>query len=113
MRCSTEVLWEALGGTGYSDDGTVAVLLAHGCGENAYFRDEGTQMDGQFDLFEMENGAFPKWVGAAANLEQAIRRLENLVRVQAGAEYFVRDFCSGSVVAFAGRSDNREVSRVN
>ena len=65
-------------------------------------------MDGQFDLFEMKGGAFPKWVGAAANLEQAIRRLENLTRVQAGAEYFVRDFCSGSVVAIAGRSDSQQ-----
>ena len=70
-------------------------------------------MDGQFDLFEMKGGAFPRWVGAAADLQQAIRRLENLARAKTGVEYFVRDFCSGSVVAFAGHSDSRQVSAVH
>lgn len=69
-------------------------------------------MDGQFDLFEMKGGALPQWVGAAADLEQAIRRLENLAQARVGVEYFVRDFCSGSVVAFAGRPDGRQVSRI-
>jgi len=67
-------------------------------------------MDGQFDLFEMKGGAFPQWVGAAPNLQQAIRRLETLARAKAGVEYFVRDFCSGSVVAFAGHPDRRQVN---
>jgi hypothetical protein len=57
-------------------------------------------MDGQFDLFEISGSAFPQWVGAAADLEQAIRRLENLAQAKTGTEYFVRDFCSGSVVGF-------------
>ena len=70
-------------------------------------------MDGQFDLFEMKGGAFPRWVGAAASLQQAISTLENLAQAKKGVEYFVRDFCSGSVVAFASHPDRREVSRVH
>jgi hypothetical protein len=70
-------------------------------------------MDGQFDLFEMKGGALPQWVGAAADLGQAMRRLENLAQAKTGTEYFVRDFCSGSVVAFAGHSDRRRISRVH
>jgi hypothetical protein len=69
-------------------------------------------MDGQFDLFEMKGSAFPRWVGAAADLQQAIHRLENLAQAKTETEYFVRDFCSGSVVAFAGRRDGRKVSRI-
>ena len=69
-------------------------------------------MDGQFDLFEMKRGSFPQWVGAAANLEQAIRRLENLVQTGVGAEFFVRDFYSGSVVAFAGSPKVSEATKV-
>lgn len=68
-------------------------------------------MDGQFDLFEMRTGAFPRWVDAVADLEQAMNRLENLAQARLGVEYFVRDFCSGSVVAFARRPSNRKVGR--
>ena len=70
-------------------------------------------MEGQFDLFEVKTGTFPQWVGAAASLQQAIRRLESLARNARGVEFFVRDFCSGSVVAFAGGSDSRRVGRVH
>lgn len=69
-------------------------------------------MDGQFDLFEMKDSAFPQWVGAAADFEQAIRRLENLAQARMGVEYFVRDFCSGSVVAFARHPGSREAGRI-
>ncbi len=70
-------------------------------------------MDGQFDLFEVRWGAFPQWVGAAASLQQAKRRLENLVRDEVGVEFFVRDFCSGSVVAFAGGPQKSETAKVH
>ena len=68
-------------------------------------------MDGQFDLFEMRADAFPQWVGAAADVEQAINRLENLAKSKMGVEYFIRDFCSGSVVAFAHCPGSLEVGR--
>ena len=64
-------------------------------------------MDGQFDLFEMRTGAFPQWVDAAADLEQAMNRLENLAQAKLGVEYFVRDFCSVSVVAFSSSPASR------
>ena len=69
-------------------------------------------MDGRFDLFELKRGAFPQWVGAAASLQQARCQVESLARAKTGVEYFVRDFCSGSVVAFAGRP-NRQAMRVH
>jgi len=70
-------------------------------------------MDGQFDLFEVRTGTFPQWVGAAASLQQAMRRLENLAQAEVGAEFFIRDFCSGSVVAFAGSPKKSEAGKVH
>jgi hypothetical protein len=61
-------------------------------------------METQYDLFEMIPGTFPRWVGAAATLEHARIRLRDLSQARTGGEYFVRDFYSGSVVAFAAGS---------
>jgi len=68
-------------------------------------------METQYDLFEMMPGAFPRWIGAAATLEHARIRLRDLSQDQTGSEYFVRDFYSGSVVAYAGRSLARPTTR--
>jgi hypothetical protein len=61
-------------------------------------------MEAQYDLFEMKPDGYPKWVGAAASLEHARTRLQDLAQSSMGSDYFVRDFCSGSVVAVSGRA---------
>ena len=66
-------------------------------------------MEAQFDLFEMRAGACPRWISRAADLQSARKRLEDLAQAKMGVEYFVRDFCSGSVVAFAVRAGEREL----
>jgi hypothetical protein len=63
-------------------------------------------MDAQYDLFELTRDGYPRWVGAAASLEHARIRLRDLAQSSKGAEYFVRDFYSGSVVAVAPRPLN-------
>jgi hypothetical protein len=56
-------------------------------------------MNTQYDLFEVVPDQFPRWIGAAANLAHAKERLKDLAQSSSEREYFVRDFCSGSVVA--------------
>ncbi len=56
-------------------------------------------MNTQYDLFEVVPNQFPRWIGAAANLAHAKERLNDLAESSSEREYFVRDFCSGSVVA--------------
>lgn len=68
-------------------------------------------METQYDLFEMIPGTFPRWVGAAATLEHARIRLRDLAQARTGREYFVRDFYSGSVVAFACSSATAKAKR--
>jgi len=68
-------------------------------------------METQYDLFEMRPDTFPRWVGAAATLEHARIRLRDLSLAETTAEYFVRDFYSGSVVAFAGRAGTPRTKR--
>lgn len=58
-------------------------------------------MNSQYDLFEVVPDQFPRWIGAAVNLAHAKERLKDLAQSSSGSEYFVRDFCSGSVVAHA------------
>lgn len=58
-------------------------------------------MNTQYDLFEVVPNQFPRWIGGAANLAHAKERLNDLAQSSSGGEYFVRDFCSGSVVAHA------------
>jgi hypothetical protein len=59
-------------------------------------------MERQYDLFERQPHGPSRWIDAADDLRQARKKLEHLVRTSTGAEYFVRDFCSGTVVAVAG-----------
>jgi hypothetical protein len=65
-------------------------------------------MEVQYDLFEMKPDGYPQWVGAAASLEHARIRLRDLAKSGRNSNYFVRDFYSGSVVAFANRPSNSD-----
>ncbi|HXJ97155.1 MAG TPA: hypothetical protein VMT20_30315 [Terriglobia bacterium] len=59
-------------------------------------------MERQYDLFERQLDGPSRWIDAADDLRQARRKLERLMRTSTGTEYFVRDFCSGTVVAVSG-----------
>lgn len=61
-------------------------------------------MERQYDLFERQPDGPSRWIDAADDLRQARKKLEHLVRTSTGAEYFVRDFCSGTVVAVSAHS---------
>jgi len=70
-------------------------------------------MEAQYDLFEMKPDGYPQWVGAAASLEHARMRLRDLAKSTDHSDYFVRDFCSGSVVAFANRPLKKQPAEVS
>ena len=59
-------------------------------------------MERQYDLFERQPDGPSRWIDAADDLRQARRKLERLMKTSTGTEYFVRDFCSGTVVAVSG-----------
>jgi hypothetical protein len=65
-------------------------------------------MNTQYDLFEVVPDQFPRWIGAAANLAHAKERLKDLAQSSSEREYFVRDFCSGSVVAHSQKRQARK-----
>ena len=65
-------------------------------------------MNTQYDLFEVVPNQFPRWIGAAANLAHAKERLNDLAQSSSEGEYFVRDFCSGSVVAHSQKRRPRK-----
>ena len=54
----------------------------------------------RYDLFELPPNSFPRWISSAADLKEAKRQLEALPAPELGGEYLVRDFCSGSIVAY-------------
>ena len=54
----------------------------------------------RYDLFELPPNSFPQWISSAADLKEAKRQLEALPDPELGGEYLVRDFYSGSVVAY-------------
>jgi hypothetical protein len=58
-------------------------------------------VEAQYDLFEIvpDSSIPPRWIGAAANLQHVRRRLQELAQVTSAVKYFVREFCSCSVVA--------------
>jgi hypothetical protein len=58
----------------------------------------------QYDLFEIIPGGRPRWIGAAAGLEHARRRVKDLAYAAPGIDYFVVEFRSRTVVAVASRS---------
>ena len=57
-------------------------------------------MDPRYDVFELPPNGFPRWISSAADLAEAKRQLETLPEPYVGGEYLVRDFYSGSVVAY-------------
>jgi len=57
-------------------------------------------MDPRYDLFELPPDSFPRWISSAADLKEAKRQLQALPDPEVGGEYLVRDFYSGSVVAY-------------
>jgi hypothetical protein len=66
-------------------------------------------VEAQYDLFEIMPDGDARWIGAAVNLEHARKRLQELAQDAAGAKYFVREFCSGTVVAVGGGFMARDV----
>jgi hypothetical protein len=54
----------------------------------------------RYDLFELPPNGFPQWISSAADLTEAKRQLEVLPDPELGGEYLVRDFYTGSVVAY-------------
>ena len=54
----------------------------------------------RYDLFELPPNDFPRWISSAVDLNEAKRQLEMLPEPKPGGEYLVRDFLSGSVVAY-------------
>ena len=57
-------------------------------------------MDSRYDLFELAPGRFPEWIGSAHDLAEAKKKMEDLPQLAIGGQYLIRDFCSGSVVAY-------------
>jgi len=60
-------------------------------------------MEERYDLFELPPDTFPKWIGSAGDLPEARRKMEKLPPLAPGSEYLVRDFYSGTVVAYTLR----------
>ena len=54
----------------------------------------------RYDLFELPPNGFPRWVSSAPDLKEAKRQLQALPDPEKGGEYLVRDFYSGTVVAY-------------
>ena len=57
-------------------------------------------MDPRYDLFELPRDGFPRWISSAGDLKDAKKQLESLPDPGTGGEYLVRDFYTGSVVAY-------------
>ena len=57
-------------------------------------------MNSRYDLFELPPGGFPQWISSAADLPEAKKKMDELPRPAQGGQYLVRDFFSGSVVAY-------------
>ena len=57
-------------------------------------------MDPRYDLFELPRNGFPNWISSAVDLQEAKKQLKALPEPEQGGEYLIRDFYSGSVVAY-------------
>ena len=57
-------------------------------------------MNARYDLFELPPGGFPQWISSAADLPEAKRKMNELPDPAPGGQYLVRDFLSGTVVAY-------------
>jgi hypothetical protein len=57
-------------------------------------------MNTRYDLFELPPGGFPQWISSAADLPEAKKKMDELPHPEQGGQYLVRDFLSGTVVAY-------------
>jgi hypothetical protein len=57
-------------------------------------------MEKRYDLFELPSAGFPEWIDSAGDLFEATEKLRDLPKPAAGGQYLVRDFYSGTVVAY-------------
>ncbi|HEY6290013.1 MAG TPA: hypothetical protein VI455_00400 [Terriglobia bacterium] len=57
-------------------------------------------MEARYDLFELPPGGFPQWIDSAVGLPEAKNKMEGLPQPAPGGQYLVRDFYSGTVVAY-------------
>lgn len=60
----------------------------------------GPTMEKRYDLFELPPDGFPRWVASATTLPEAKKKMAELPKPPDGGGYFVRDFVSGTVVAY-------------
>jgi hypothetical protein len=57
-------------------------------------------MEKRYDLFELPPAGFPEWIDSAGDLSEATQKMQDLPKPAAGGQYLVRDFYSGTVVAY-------------
>lgn len=58
------------------------------------------QMNARYDLFELPPRGFPQWISSAEDLPEAKKKMSELPHPEPGGQYLVRDFFSGTVVAY-------------
>ena len=54
----------------------------------------------RYDLFELPRSGFPRRISSTRHFSEAKTQLDGLPDPEMGAEYLVRDFLSGLVVAY-------------
>ena len=57
-------------------------------------------MEKRYDLFESPPAAFPEWIDSASDLSEATQKMQDLPKPGSDGQYLVRDFYSGTVVAY-------------
>jgi len=57
-------------------------------------------MKARYDLFELPPRGFAQWIGSAIDLPEANKKMYDLPQPEAGGQYLVRDFYSGTIVAY-------------
>ena len=57
-------------------------------------------MENRYDLFELPVAGFPRWLDSANDLDEATEKMKALQPSEPGSQYLVRDFYSGTVVAY-------------
>ena len=57
-------------------------------------------MEARYDLFELPPSGFPRWIASANDLPEARMKMSQIPKPDVGEEYLVRDFYSGTVVAY-------------